>query len=175
MRGVSSLNCYSKNKNKFLCFYSVRDMQFTTDRDSMWLTQEQKFSKQMAGDTERSLSYLVCWLASHSFFPCPNQDGNGYLALLSPSARQEVNLELHIPPPLAFVERTEATAEPDLTQALSTAWPRLWATGLCKHQRNISISPFLVQTGRYVGPTTKRALGPKSVYNTKNVSKWDCL
>lgn len=35
-----------------------------------------------------------------------------------------------------------------------------WATGLCKHQRNLSISPVLV----WQGLTTKRALGPKAVY-----------
>lgn len=49
----------------------------------------------MAGDTERSLPYLVCWLASQSFFSCPNQDTNGYLALVSPSARQEVSYTSH--------------------------------------------------------------------------------
>lgn len=96
-------------------------MQFTTKRHSMWLAQEQKSSEQMTGDTERSLPYLVCWLASHSFFSCPNQEGNGYLALLSPSARQEVIFKLHIQPLLAFVGRTEAAAEPDLTQPLSAA------------------------------------------------------
>lgn len=87
----------------------------------MWLTQEQKSSEQMTGDTERSLPYLVRWLASHSFFSCPNQDANGYLALLSPSAKKEVNFKLHLPTLLAFVGRTEAAAEPDLTQSLSTA------------------------------------------------------
>jgi len=41
-----------------------------------------------------------------------------------------------------------------------------WITGLSRHQRSVSISPVPVQTGRYMGPTTKRAQGRKAVILT---------
>lgn len=95
-------------------------MQFATERDSMQLYRS-KNPPDVWQETLRDLcSTGYIGLSANLFSSCLTQDANGYLAPQSPLVRQDVRFKWHIPL-LAFVGRTGAAAEPDLTQALSVA------------------------------------------------------
>lgn len=131
-------------------------------KDSMWLTKEQKSSKQVTGDTERTLPCLVCWLASLLSSPAQIKMQMVSSAESFSKAKSEFWITSHpyllLWGGLKLLLRQTShrlCQQPDQDQR---------ATGFCRCQRNVSILPALVLTGRSVGPTIKRALGPKAVY-----------